>query len=102
MIGVPYFIFIMFCLTAYRGTRELCFYCKFPIAVNFIVLALMILLYIDFPKWYFIITGIIFVIIVLLKGAKNEELRKEREKRKKQVEDDRATLFDKANEMKNQ
>ena len=103
LIGAPYFVFIMFCMTAYRGTRELCFYCKFPIGANLLALTVMIVFYLkSVPKLYFILAGIIFLFVVLIKGAKNEEEKKEREKRKLKKKDDGATIFDKVKELKSQ
>ena len=34
IIAIPHFVFTMFCLTSYRGRRELCFYCYYPMFSN--------------------------------------------------------------------
>lgn len=73
-IAIPYFIFMMFCLTSYRGMRELCFYCKYPMIQNPIVMLIMIVFYLEsFPKWYFVCTTFIFLVAVILRGVHNKE-----------------------------
>jgi hypothetical protein len=31
MVGIFYFVYVMYSMTSYRGVRELCFYCKYPL-----------------------------------------------------------------------
>lgn len=71
-IAIPYFIFLMFCLSSYRGTRELCFYCKYPMIQNPIVMVIMMIFYLEnFPLIYFICVGFIFFLAVILRGINN-------------------------------
>ncbi|CDW75316.1 UNKNOWN [Stylonychia lemnae] len=95
LIGIPYFIYMMFCLTAYRDRRELCFYCKFTIAQNFISLFMILKFYLEStPFAYFWITSFIFVLAILIKGLQLQEEKRRREKRQDEIKKMNQTLFD--------
>ena len=82
MIGVPYFVFMMFAMAGYRSILELCFYCKFLMISMLLELLCMIILHLEsFPYAFFWIIGAIFVITIMLKAFINDESRKKRAKR---------------------
>ena len=82
LVGVPYFVFVMFCLVGYRSKRELCFYCVFTLVSNFAALLWMLAFSLKtWPSAYFWLCGVVFAITVLVRGFKNQEQRRRRERR---------------------
>ena len=64
----------MFCMSCYRGLRELCFYCRFGMIQNAIYLGIMLTFYLKtFPWFYFVSVAIIFFIAIVLKGVQKKK-----------------------------
>jgi protein-S-isoprenylcysteine O-methyltransferase Ste14 len=56
-------------MTAYRSTKELCFYCKYSMIQNFVYLAIVLMYLESVPKYYFVTAGLVFLITVMVRGA---------------------------------
>ncbi len=68
-IGVPYFLYFMFALVGYKTTKELCFYCRFTLRSNPVILTVMLFFYLEsFPMMYFWVSGFLFFATVVIKG----------------------------------
>eukprot|EP00347_Sterkiella_histriomuscorum_P015618 403356347 len=95
-IGIPYFVFLMFCLTSYRAQRELCFYCVYALIQNAISMSLMIGVYLEHVPWlYFWLCGSILLFAIVLRGFQNQEQKRKREKMETDARKMQQTLFDK-------
>lgn len=82
MIGVPYFIYLMFCLHYYRTTRELCFYCKYALVQNLVLLIIMGAFYLEeVPRLYLWSTLVIFFATMVGRGLARKQRAKELKRR---------------------
>jgi hypothetical protein len=86
IIGVPYLGYALFCLHTYRTYREMCFYCKYSMVQNPLVMTIMVVFYLEStPKWYLISAfGLTFLSLFARGWARRQrakQLRKKQEKR---------------------
>ena len=80
LVGVPFFIYLLFCMTTYHHLQELCFYCKFAILHNGVSLLLLGMFYVEqVPRLYLWGCAIVFGVVVTVTAIARRELRKERE-----------------------
>lgn len=88
----------MFCLVAYRGTRELCFYCRYTLIHNFAMLLIILTFYLEtFPTYFFWLAFMIFCLTVIVQVAKAADARKRKENLENERRKMKETLFDKLN-----
>jgi hypothetical protein len=93
--GVVYYIYLLYCLVGYRDIRELCFYCKYGIAVGgFNVLLGILWVKGGLPYGYLCFVALLFCLVIVFRQAKKDLIReqKEAESRKKSTKQNQVVI----------
>ena len=74
LLGLPYLVFALFCLHTYRSRVELCFYCKYALIQNPLVLLAMMLVYLERVPVLYLYTFIVAVVgSLVVRGIARKE-----------------------------
>jgi len=82
LIGLPYLAYVLFCMHFYKTVRELCFYCKYTLVQNLILLVAMATWFLDqVPTGYLVLSLVCLIGSLVGRGLARKQRAKELRRR---------------------